>query len=567
MTWVSHRWLSAVTAGLAVAATLLLLCLPTPAIAQAGIAGQAVDLCVKRVAPGDRPGAMFARPSAFDCHSPQSQFGRGDYWLIAADLPDRADPLAPVAIRSASLWQQGNTLYGRYADGTIVAHRITPQEVSRHLQLGAIVERRLPGRDTPLVQLLWRIDGAENIRGILVGARLATIEQSIGANLFMAALYAAFVGLCFSLLIHNIAIWHALRYDFQLAYCCMVSMLLIYAVSSSGALDWWFPAMPDVDRLRINYLSLALSASSALWFARTYFEPRVFSRPLVIAGIGVSAALIGSALTFALFAPWQIGLLHRIYSFAFLAMVCIVPLVLWRAWRTRSSYLWIFAITWAAPILFAGIRVANSLNLMRWNFWIDNSTILAMSAEALLSSLAITFRIRQLSQERDEARVQEMAARALADLDPLTGLLNRRAFLSRAIGLPGEQVLMIADLDHFKLVNETIGHDGGDEVLRVFARALRNSLPADALIARIGGEEFAIVTTANREADPNRILARLRGERMPFDLTVTASIGASRGPLMTEIDWKTLYRRADRALFSAKADGRDRARHDFALAA
>lgn len=543
------------------------LLLPTPAMAQAGIAGEALDLCVKRIAPGDRPGAMFARPSAFDCHRPQNQFGRGDYWVIAARLPDRADPLAPVAVRSASLWQQGNTLYGRYADGTIVVHKIIPQEVSRHLQLGAIVERRLPGRDTPLVQLLWRIDGAENIRGILVGARLATIDQSIDANLFMAVLYATFVGLCFSLLIHNIAIWHALRYDFQLAYCCMVSMLLVYAISSSGALDWWFPAMPDVDRLRINYLSLALSATSALWFARTYFEPRVFSRPLVIASAGVAVALIGSALTFALFAPWQIGLLHRIYSFSFLTMVCIVPPVLWRAWRTRSSYLWIFAITWAAPIIFAGVRVANSLNLIRWNFWIDNSTILAMSAEALLSSLAITYRIRQLSEERDEARVQEMAARALADLDPLTGLLNRRSFLNHAIGRTGDQMLMIADLDHFKLVNETIGHDGGDEVLRVFARSLRASVPPDALVARIGGEEFAIIVPVNRALDPDRILDRLRTERMPFDLTVTASIGTSSGPLLSEIDWKKLYRRADRALYAAKAEGRDRVRHDLALAA
>lgn len=537
------------------------------ASAQTGLAGKPLALCVKPVAPGDRPDMLFINPSAFDCNRAQSSFGRGDFWVIASRLPDRADPYAPVAIRTTSLWQKGNTLYGRYADGSIAMHRISPQETSRHLQLGSVLERRLPGRTAPLEQLLWRIDGAENIRGILVGARLATIEESINANLFMAALYAGFAGLCISLLIHNLAIWHALRHNFQLAYCCMVSMLLIYAASSSGALDWWVPRMPDVDRLRINYLSLALAAASALWFARTYFEPRIFSRALVVIGTLVSILLIGSALTFAVFAPWQIGLLHRLYSIAFLAMVGIVPPVLWRAWRMRSSYLWIFAITWAAPIVFAGIRIANSLNLIRWSFWVDQSTILAMSAEALLSSLAITFRIRQLGKERDEARVQEMAARALADLDPLTGLLNRRSFLSRAIGRTGDHVLMIADLDHFKLVNDTIGHDGGDEVLRVFARALRASLPPDALIARIGGEEFAIVTPAGREVDPECILARLRSERMPFDLTVTASIGASRGALITEIDWKTLYRRADRALFSAKAEGRDRARHDFALAA
>ena len=56
------------------------------------------------------------------------------------------------------------------------------------------------------------------------------------------------------------------------------------------------------------------------------------------------------------------------------------------------------------------------------------------------------------------------------------------------------------------------------------------------------------------------ILARLHAGRMPFDLKVTASIGACTGPLMDESDWKALYRGADRALFEAKADGRDRVR-------
>ena len=248
-------------------------------------------------------------------------------------------------------------------------------------------------------------------------------------------------------------------------------------------------------------------------------------------------------------------------------MVALIPAVLWRAWRTRSSYLRVFAITWAAPIIFAGLRVANSLNFLNWNFWVDNSTILAMTSEALLSSLAISYRIRMLSRERDDARVQELAARALADTDPLTGLLNRRSFLDRAIGRQGDHVLMIADLDHFKTVNETIGHDGGDEVLRVFARSLRASLPAEALVARIGGEEFAIVLPAGEPIDANAILDRLRAERMPFDLTVTASIGTAAGPLTSEIDWKKLYRRADRALFAAKTEGRDCARHNMALAA
>jgi len=122
------------------------------------------------------------------------------------------------------------------------------------------------------------------------------------------------------------------------------------------------------------------------------------------------------------------------------------------------------------------------------------------------------------------------------------------------------QTLLILDLDHFKQVNDTLGHDGGDEVLRVVARTLRGIAPTNALIARFGGEEFAIVTAMGEPVDANTILTRLRATRMPFDLRVTASIGAATGPLASESDWKSLYRAADTALFSAKSAGRDRVR-------
>jgi len=97
-------------------------------------------------------------------------------------------------------------------------------------------------------------------------------------------------------------------------------------------------------------------------------------------------------------------------------------------------------------------------------------------------------------------------------------------------------------------------------VLRVFARVLRASVPPGALVARIGGEEFAILAESGETVEPESVLARLRATRMPYDLAVTASIGACTGPLACETDWKALYRGADRALFEAKSAGRDRSR-------
>jgi len=539
---------------------------PTPAIAQAGVIGTRTSVCIVRAVPGMTPRALFANPARFDCTTRQRAFGSGDYWALSAPLPPGTARNWPGAVRVASLWQNRLTLYALYADGAIRRHTIDQRGASRHLQLGAIIEQSLEVRDVPVARLLWHVEGAGNVRGILLGATIARPSESARSNLVLGTIYAAFGGLAFSLLVYNLALWGALRHRFQLAYCAMLAVLLIYALSSSGALAWIVPDIANNDRMRINYLTLALSTTAALAFARTFFEASVFAGWLGRCATVVTCAMVGSALLFVTLAPWQVHLLDRIYTSSYVGLLLIVPPMLVRAWFQRSKFLWLFAIAWAAPIGFGTLRTAGHWGLVRWSFWVDNSTILSMTMEALLSSLAIAYRIRLLSRERDEAREQEIAARMLADIDPLTGLLNRRAFLREAIGRAHDQVLILADIDHFKAVNDTLGHDGGDEVLRIVARALRDAAPDDALIARIGGEEFAIVTAAHAGFAPRAILERIRGERMPFDLTVTASLGTCAGLLQTEDDWRRMYRNADEALFRAKDAGRDRIR-ETALAA
>jgi diguanylate cyclase (GGDEF)-like protein len=406
---------------------------------------------------------------------------------------------------------------------------------------------------------MWHVEGSANLRGILISPTIATPYESSHANLEMAAIYAGFEGLCLALLIYNFAMWGALRHPFQLAYCAMVAALMLYALTSSGALAWLNPTMLNNDRLRLNYVLLCAGAATALTFARYFFVPAVTAGWVGKAVNAITAASVVAAAFVALFAPWHIRLLDTAFSLTFAAIIVVVFPIIRRARAERSPYLWLFAVAWAAPILFAALRLLGNLALIPWSFWLDNSTILSMAFEAIISTLAIAYRIRLLSLERDEAIEREIIAARLADTDPLTGLLNRRAFLRQAIGREANQALMLTDIDHFKRVNETLGHDGGDEVLRVFARVLRQAAPG-ALIARMGGEEFAILCPADRAVTPDAVLAKLRSARMPFDLIVTASIGACTGALVTEGDWKAMYRHADRALFDAKQSGRDRAR-------
>lgn len=539
-----------------------------PASAQSRHIGDKLNVCVR---PADAPGLdtrrLIAEAASFDCTSTQRTLGPGSYWVISEPLSARSGDDGPLRIRSSSLLQKMATLDIVYADGTVVRHRADDRQISSHIQLGAIFQFDVPVRAAPVTRLVWRIDDAANIHGILLGARIATIEDAARANLFLGALYAGFAGLAIALITYNLALWVVLRQRFQLAYCVMAALLLAYCFTSSAAMAWVWPDISNNLRIRLNHVLLGGAAASALVFARSFFEREVFlgwmGRFTRVATVAVAAG----GLVFLLAPDAHIAAADTLFAWGFVAVLAVIGPMLWRAWKVKSNYIWMFTFAWAAPVVMAGVRFSQHLGLVPWRFWIDNSTIFALAFEALLSSVAIAYRIRLLSKERDFAVAQEAVQRRLADTDPLTGLLNRRAFLDQAIGRPGLQQLLLIDIDHFKAVNETLGHDGGDEVLRVFARVMRQVAPEGGLVARLGGEEFALLSPPGSEIDPDGLLARLRAARMPFDLDVTASIGLCRGSITREGEWKSLYRAADRALFDAKAAGRDRVRRSETLLA
>ena len=555
-------WLLAMIAGL-----IAMLSLPGTAMAAevSPIEDAPVATCVLPAKPGMTARRLLATPERFDCTTPQRQFGPGDFWVLSQPLPTIQTRARSPLIRTGSVWQQSVTLYVLYADGAIRQTGFTSATTGEHLRLGARVAVRLPRHDAAkAVRLLWHIQGAANLRGLVMGAVLIDPARSSEQEVVLGLLYGAFAGMALALMIYNLALWAVLRQAYQPVYCLLLLCLLGYAASTSGALGMAFPWLDNNDRLRANGVMLGGAGASALYFARTFFEAKVFHGWLRWLCDGVAAAVIGSSLLYAVASPWNIIWLDRLVILSFASLVALIPVVLYRAWCERSNFLWLFAIAWGAPILLTALRIGHALGVVPWSLLVDNLTLVSMAIEATASSLAIAYRIHLLSRERDEARTQEIAARLLAATDPLTGLLNRRAFLEGAIGREGAQTLLLADLDHFKTVNETIGHDGGDEVLRVFARVLRAAVPPEALVARIGGEEFAIVAPVSANLSATSVLDRLRSARMPYDLTVTASIGSCVGELTSEIDWKAMYRCADRALFEAKAAGRDRARASLA---
>lgn len=162
----------------------------------------------------------------------------------------------------------------------------------------------------------------------------------------------------------------------------------------------------------------------------------------------------------------------------------------------------------------------------------------------------------------------DRAHRRSSTLDPLTGLFNRNALEQRLSELDGQpcdleeglsHALLLCDLDHFKRVNDQLGHAAGDAVLQDVAYTMRAALRAGDSIYRIGGEEILVILPGAGREDAIEISERLRSEvreRRPVGVQITVSIGVAVSESEL-VDTDDLLARADAALYAAKAGGRN----------
>jgi diguanylate cyclase (GGDEF)-like protein len=171
---------------------------------------------------------------------------------------------------------------------------------------------------------------------------------------------------------------------------------------------------------------------------------------------------------------------------------------------------------------------------------------------------------RRLFHEYESATL----AREQARRDPLTRLANRRAFEEELDARPSPCAVLMFDLDHFKRINDTFGHDVGDRVLAEVATLIQGTLGARAFCARLGGEEFCalvadIISDAELLAVAERVRLAIKGLSFADNesLRVTASLGAAR-PREDERTAREVIMRADQALYRAKRQGRDQVQLD-----
>ncbi|MGM4932719.1 GGDEF domain-containing protein [Tardiphaga sp. 619_E2_N8_5] len=209
----------------------------------------------------------------------------------------------------------------------------------------------------------------------------------------------------------------------------------------------------------------------------------------------------------------------------------------------------LLTVGFSAPI--DKITFGNSM------FW----QALQLSLAVLGAGLALAILAAAVSDMIDDLRRER-------DLDLLTGILNRRGFQERVSAHlrkhgSSRATLALCDIDNFKSINDTLGHDVGDDVLGEVGHMLRNASRKRDIVGRLGGEEFAVFLPDTDEQEAIDYAERLRIaiEQNSFAVLgrarqVTASFGV--GTLQPEDSWPSLYKRIDGRLYEAKRTGRNR---------
>ena len=237
-------------------------------------------------------------------------------------------------------------------------------------------------------------------------------------------------------------------------------------------------------------------------------------------------------------------------------------------WRGRSEPLvsrWpaIFMLFAHGALFLLRTPLSQILPWSPTNQVFDSVWLSVLSFEALLFTIAIALILLAMAKERTELRHKTAAL-----VDPLTGIANRRAFLENAAllakGVDAKQtVMLLADLDHFKSINDRFGHAVGDHVLQVFTQNVNAALGPNDLFGRLGGEEFAVVLTGAGRESGVAIAERIRisFEEAAFDVDgrpVGGTVSVGMAICDGAFDVAAMLAQADEALYCAKERGRNR---------
>jgi diguanylate cyclase (GGDEF)-like protein len=332
-----------------------------------------------------------------------------------------------------------------------------------------------------------------------------------------------------------------------------------YLLGAASVAAWTLGGAMLDSRLSLGLNAAGFMACGMVWNAARVFHGRKSSLPGMFLG---SIAWIAAVTTVS---P-DASALRMTIGAAIVAMyAALTAAELWTERRRRLQRRWPAS---AVPVLH-GVVLMLPILIGSWlhphdKAFSNSVWVTVFSVELVLYAVGTVFVIFMLVSERTV-----IAHKTAASVDPLTGMFNRRGFaevtarvIEREAKAGRPATVLIFDIDHFKSINDRFGHPAGDEILKLFAAVVVNSLRITDLSGRIGGEEFAALLPCSLEDGvlaAERVREAFEGSGIEADegpVDTTVSIGVAGGPAGTELE--ILLAAADTALYQAKRNGRNR---------
>lgn len=396
------------------------------------------------------------------------------------------------------------------------------------------------------------LQDAKTKRAWLMVEPEATFERS---NALAWTLIGGYIGLLtvLGLIGLSFAVWQRSR--LAIAYVFYILMLQFYQLEAMGVGPAWIPFWPHWSYAQIMQGLAAAAVVLGVGTAVVVFlRPQPWLRSLLVLGIGVSVSAF-------IWSGWYpVGYRLGAISLAFLAATTLFALV--RGLRNDAPYLRWFALGLAATMVGGGFQASTVFSHQEPALFGGVAFSVGNLVESLLWVIALASQIRRERQQLQHQLVHD------ATHDHLTGLPNRRFLIERLEqrlrqakdGTPPDSALLLLDLDRFQVINDSLGHGVGDRLLIRIGQLLREQVPPDAVVTRLGGDEFGILLP-QADAATRTAAALTRIFAGPIELGgrpihVKCSIGVLE--LADErigMDATEVLRDADTALTAAKSRG------------
>jgi diguanylate cyclase (GGDEF)-like protein len=484
-----------------------------------------------------------------------------DYWLrISPQDPPTVDG-SPVVIMNMTRALHADLI--AYREGKVVALPLATK-LSGFLGTRDHVYLLPEGISAaqPLYAHVISNSSQEQFLSVSVSALPATLTQGTERARMIALTFGALMAVSIAALL----IWFVLKDPLFILYATMFTLEALYVAYLSGqGFDWpMLSYAVPIESFAWN-VPVGLSGAVACLFTReiadlSHFSPRVYKifGWMAVAFVAITAANVAKFVGL-------LGLVNDIGNVMFVIAAVFTVIVCLLAWRRGNRAAGWFLIAWC---LLEGFTITAALRFLATSTVDDDALYyyglpLSMVAASILIALGVADRLRAQRAALSDAERR-------AQTDPLTGVLNRRSLIERldaacarakARGMP--IALLFIDLDHFKQINDTFGHQAGDACLRAVIEPIHAELRQSDVIGRYGGEEFVVILSSADAAAATpiaqRILERVADVRVTgfgSPIRVTCSIGVATSDTLG-IWGEPLLAQADAAVYVAKRSGRN----------